>query len=337
MVRLLLEDGRAQPEAWQSVALCKACQYGHMVVVQLLLEHGSADPNDDEFSPLILACETGNLAIIELLLQEPRLRLPDAGPIALQAAISYRQYGVMARLLQDNRFSPTSDALELCILIGDSISTRMLLKDPRITHKAIEIQLNAYLERADFDPFLACLLFAHTPSPILLHDNLDRNHLYRNLFLCKQKGFKFFPNHVYSIAPVDLLVRCKSTMKVLTVPELNFYVQFMRGYVEHPDYEPESISLTLFDTLDYALSCARRSLDIKLVKALLRHFTEGHNIRSLYYLIRSCRETGMRELTGLIFMRIENLSMRMICGRLDVPTELGLYIQEFRFLEYMGM
>lgn len=343
MVRLLLEDGRANPEAWQSIALTKACKYGHVQVVRLLLEHGAADPNDDCFLPLIVACEQGHLDIIELLLHDPRLRLPDAGPLALQAAISSRQYSVITRLLQDSRFSPSGEPFELCLLASDLFCTRLLIKDTRITHKVIGDTLNMYLERHDFDPNLACLVFAHIPAPFVHQDVLDRNPLYRVLSKAKQIGFHFYPNHVYSPDLVDLVIRCKATTNALTVDELDFFLRFMDQYFQenleredgHPN--PEILKLTIQDTLDYVLGCARRFMRKDQVRTLLGYFVKRLGVAKLTELAVSAHEIGSHHLKALYELRIETLAMRMSCHRLEFPAELGLLIQEMRLIEFMRL
>ena len=61
IVRLLLQDGRADPSAFVSEALRYASLYGHSEVVRLLLQDGRADPSAYESEALRYASDRGHL------------------------------------------------------------------------------------------------------------------------------------------------------------------------------------------------------------------------------------------------------------------------------------
>lgn len=73
VVRALLEDGRANPAAHESVALTRAALRGHAEVVSLLLKDQRADPTAEDNATVRWAAESGRTEVVRLLLRDPRV------------------------------------------------------------------------------------------------------------------------------------------------------------------------------------------------------------------------------------------------------------------------
>jgi hypothetical protein len=73
VVRLLLQDPRVDPTANRNGALRNAVVEGHTEVVKLLLEDGRTNPGADNDEAIIQAAEGGYLEIVELLLDSGRV------------------------------------------------------------------------------------------------------------------------------------------------------------------------------------------------------------------------------------------------------------------------
>lgn len=69
-VRLLLEDGRVEPEGADGNALLAACEYGHLETVRVLLTYSDRriDPTRHDSQAFVTACCSGNLELIRYLL-----------------------------------------------------------------------------------------------------------------------------------------------------------------------------------------------------------------------------------------------------------------------------
>ena len=75
VVRLLLEDSRADPSAKTNAAIQLACYYGHTDIVRLLLADSRVDPSTQRNCALRWACSRGHLEVVRILLDDPRVEM----------------------------------------------------------------------------------------------------------------------------------------------------------------------------------------------------------------------------------------------------------------------
>ena len=73
LVKILLEDGRIDPETNRNYCIKKACKYNRLKVVELLLDDGRANPNAGGM-PLFYATAKHNKRIIEALMSDWRIK-----------------------------------------------------------------------------------------------------------------------------------------------------------------------------------------------------------------------------------------------------------------------
>ena len=73
VVKLLLDDKRANPKAEDNWAIQKASQNGHVEVVKLLLNDKRVDPTADNNSAIQYASENGHVEVMKLLLNDKRV------------------------------------------------------------------------------------------------------------------------------------------------------------------------------------------------------------------------------------------------------------------------
>jgi hypothetical protein len=106
IVRLLLEDGRADPAAGESQALCAAVGHGSVDVVQLLLSDGRAEPAARDCQALIVAANSGDADVVRLLLADGRSDPTARGNFALWTAVMYCYATVVQLLVEDGRADP---------------------------------------------------------------------------------------------------------------------------------------------------------------------------------------------------------------------------------------
>lgn len=92
VVKQLLQDGRALPQALGNQAIRMACEKGHFEVVELLLVDERVNPCARENKALRLAASRGFDKIVALLLQSPKMDLNNGGIEAAQEAIGYASY-----------------------------------------------------------------------------------------------------------------------------------------------------------------------------------------------------------------------------------------------------
>jgi len=74
MVKLLLEDGRANPGADYNGSIHSASNRGHIEVVKLLLQDPRVDPSTRDNLAVHVAKQNGHTEIVKLLLQHPRVQ-----------------------------------------------------------------------------------------------------------------------------------------------------------------------------------------------------------------------------------------------------------------------
>lgn len=74
LVKILLEDGRIDPETNRNYCIKKACKYNRLKVVELLLDDGRADPNAGGGMPLFYATSNKNKRVMEALLSDWRIK-----------------------------------------------------------------------------------------------------------------------------------------------------------------------------------------------------------------------------------------------------------------------
>ena len=67
VVTLLLKDGRANPASWNSDALWAAAWYGHVRVVKAFLRDGRADPTASDFKALMVDLEGRHTEVVAIL------------------------------------------------------------------------------------------------------------------------------------------------------------------------------------------------------------------------------------------------------------------------------
>ena len=73
VVKLLLEDGRANPTADANYAITVSARYGHFEVVKLLLEDGRANPAADSNYAISASVQNMHLDVVKLLLKDERV------------------------------------------------------------------------------------------------------------------------------------------------------------------------------------------------------------------------------------------------------------------------
>lgn len=79
-VKLLLEDGRADPTYNSNSAIRYAAQNGHAKVVELLMNDPRVNPCDVDSQALKRACQEGHLDVVKLLLKDPNI-IPNYIPV----------------------------------------------------------------------------------------------------------------------------------------------------------------------------------------------------------------------------------------------------------------
>ncbi len=74
-LKVLLEDGRANPADWDNQAIRWAAEYGHYECVDLLLKDVRVDPTAKDNYALRMAEKNGHLAVVMTLLADDRFSL----------------------------------------------------------------------------------------------------------------------------------------------------------------------------------------------------------------------------------------------------------------------
>lgn len=107
VVRVLLEDGRADPAADGSVALRWAARDGHVDIVSLLLEDKRSDPMAGESSAVEWAADRGSAEAVRILLRDARVDPTVRDNRAVFLAACFGQVEIVRVLLQDARVDGT--------------------------------------------------------------------------------------------------------------------------------------------------------------------------------------------------------------------------------------
>lgn len=131
----LLETPGVDPSVNGSVALAKACKYGHIDVVQLLLADGRADPAGVA-CPLSYACYSGHIDVVKAMLADPRTNPSEDDNCPLRWAGMSNHTNVVEALLADPRVNVIDvwdNGALLAACMHDAMDAfQMLLADPRI-------------------------------------------------------------------------------------------------------------------------------------------------------------------------------------------------------------
>ena len=135
IVRILLEDGRANPVSDNGYALSQACYNGHIDVVRLLIADPRVCVKGRAYvsSGLSNACQAGHLDITKLLMGG-NINQADSHNSAIRLACSHGHTDIVKLLLDDERVDPTScnDAIIRASENGHAEVVRVLVEDRRI-------------------------------------------------------------------------------------------------------------------------------------------------------------------------------------------------------------
>ncbi|KNC86258.1 hypothetical protein SARC_01580 [Sphaeroforma arctica JP610] len=103
IVKLLLQDGRADPAARDNTAFVLACRTGRLGVVRLLLQDPRIDPTAQESSAFILAVRKKNRNVVRVLLQDGRIDPGANIDAAIACGVKSNWVKMAKKLLQDHR------------------------------------------------------------------------------------------------------------------------------------------------------------------------------------------------------------------------------------------
>lgn len=142
-VARLLKDPEVSPvthslrEHGEPDPLQFACTVGYKALVKLLLEDGRADPAEDDSYAMVAAAENDHDDVVKMLIADGRA-CPFADETsdeidALEVATERGHYVVMSIFMQDQRL--TAKSLDIACMTagrqGDEQALRILLQDPR--------------------------------------------------------------------------------------------------------------------------------------------------------------------------------------------------------------
>lgn len=112
VVKLLLEDGRADPAAKDSLCIQETMNPCNLEILKLLLVDGRADPSCEDNCLLRWACQEGHIEIVSLSLKDPRVFPTRKMYQEVLWHKSPQQGEIVRLLLQDERFDPTQFSLK---------------------------------------------------------------------------------------------------------------------------------------------------------------------------------------------------------------------------------
>jgi ankyrin repeat protein len=108
VARLLLNDPRTDPGAYENAALISASRAGHLDIVQLLLTGVRDDPSAEGSFAIAVASRNGHLEIVRRLLQELRVDPTLHSYRPIRYATEENQIEFVKLLLQDRRVDPSN-------------------------------------------------------------------------------------------------------------------------------------------------------------------------------------------------------------------------------------
>lgn len=117
-MRLLLQDGRANPNALNSSGFRDACANGHVEIVRLLLLDGRAEPSAEHSEGLRYACKYGHTEMVELLLQDGRACPNALNSFEFRDACANGHVDIVKMLLKDGRADYGGDECLKKVLSG---------------------------------------------------------------------------------------------------------------------------------------------------------------------------------------------------------------------------
>lgn len=142
VMKVLLEDGRANPRADDSYVLRWACSHGSFEVVKLLLVDGRADPSDRRQEAIGSACMSGNLELVKLLANDPRVNIAAGANTPFRNAVVRNSVEIVRFLLADPRVDPSDSkdtAFYTACVNGFVEIAEMLLNHPRVLRDDVNI------------------------------------------------------------------------------------------------------------------------------------------------------------------------------------------------------
>ena len=172
IVRLLLEDGRADPSANDNNAIKHACCEGHIEIVRLLLQDPRVNPDVNYYgvTTITLAIENGHVDVVRLLLEDGRADPSSQFNLAIRNASEKGHTEIVQLLLQwssgTNRVDPTmfnNSALRRACSRAHTKVVKLLLKDPRVLASIRDIN-DIFLEVCDTDHIEIVRLFLAIPT-----------------------------------------------------------------------------------------------------------------------------------------------------------------------------
>jgi ankyrin repeat protein len=166
IVRLLLEDGRADPSANDNNAIKHACCEGHIEIVRLLLQDPRVNPDVNYYG----ATTNGHVDVVRLLLEDGRADPSSQFNLAIRNASERGHTEIVRLLLQwssgTNRVVPTmfnNSALRRACSRAHTKVVKLLLKDPRVLASIRDIN-DIFLEVCDTDHIEIVRLFLAIPT-----------------------------------------------------------------------------------------------------------------------------------------------------------------------------
>ena len=118
VVDRLLQETWVNPSYNRNEAICLACEYGHLPVLNSLLNHRIwVNPAAGTNTPIRRACQNGHLGVVERLLQCERVDPGQPGCYAFWWACVNNHPKVVELLLRDGRVDPTERGDELILQI----------------------------------------------------------------------------------------------------------------------------------------------------------------------------------------------------------------------------
>lgn len=147
VVKLLLEDGRANPTYRGSVCLRGASKKGKVDIVRLLLVDGRANPDVFLSDCVQNACSGDYLKVADIFLDDGRIDPSIFDNYLLCQACFGKHLNLFKRLLKDKRVDPTVNN-NICIRTakerGLSGTVRMLIADERVLKSLSEKDVSIY-------------------------------------------------------------------------------------------------------------------------------------------------------------------------------------------------
>lgn len=139
IVKRLLKDPRIDPSANNNEAFRLAAARGKVRVVELLLADPRVDPGAENNEAFNLAVQNQHIKVVELLLADPRVD-PNANDIGLIAiATADNQLDMVELLLNDGRLDPgvnNNNAINIAVGNGYFKIFELLFADPRVDPSA---------------------------------------------------------------------------------------------------------------------------------------------------------------------------------------------------------